>query len=600
MKIYHYFVSKCAEYFYVHPFFCMLSMIIFSQATFQAQAQLRYKVLFLGNSYTQYNNLPQLVHDLALSTGDTLIYDSHTPGGYRLADHFTDTISRSKIMAGDWDYVVLQGQSQEPITNTSQFSNGGQALYTLIKQYNPCAVVMPFMTWGRKNGDVSNCAVFPVMCTYEGMDTTLRDRYIQFTENINGEVSPVSVVWSTIRQYHPGIDLYQPDESHPSAAGSYAAACCFYTGIFKKNPTFITSNATLNATDAAIIRNVAKAQVFDTLLQWNFKKLPVADFGYYIGSGLNLVNFNPLYPWIRQNYHWDFGDGDTSTSSFPAHSYQADGSYLVTLITSTCDQQGFYTSIADTLLHFCSHTPSIYTTQPVLCNYDTLWTQAADTLQWFSNGIPLPETNSYLANYARYADLAFSVLTTLNGCQELSEIYSPVPQWSGYYFDAIGNPCSGDTVAFALLHINGFLSGFENILWLKNDTLLPAMTNEDTLFITSEGKYECRVNNASSVCAWDTTTYTIQYTCSTSVIEESDQRISTLVFPNPATENITVRFAGGPFQKMLNVYDFSGRLLLSLPASGTQMNINIADFSPGLYFIRLGNKHSSAAKFVKY
>lgn len=42
------------------------------------------KVLFLGNSYTAVNNLPQMMADVAVSAGDTLWFDSNTPGGYTL------------------------------------------------------------------------------------------------------------------------------------------------------------------------------------------------------------------------------------------------------------------------------------------------------------------------------------------------------------------------------------------------------------------------------------------------------------------------------------------------------------------------------------
>src|SRR5436189_5198274 len=104
----------------------------------ELQAQLSYRVLFLGNSYTAVNNLPQLVHDVALSAGDTLVFDSNTPGGYQLINHSTDATSQAKIMTGGWDYVVIQGQSQEPIVAYSQFLSGGCALYNLINQYNPC------------------------------------------------------------------------------------------------------------------------------------------------------------------------------------------------------------------------------------------------------------------------------------------------------------------------------------------------------------------------------------------------------------------------------------------------------------------------------
>lgn len=36
------------------------------------------KVLFLGNSYTRYNNLPQMIENIASSVGDTLNWDAFT------------------------------------------------------------------------------------------------------------------------------------------------------------------------------------------------------------------------------------------------------------------------------------------------------------------------------------------------------------------------------------------------------------------------------------------------------------------------------------------------------------------------------------------
>jgi len=189
-----------------------LLILLTTLSTSQLNAQLSHKVLFLGNSYTGVNNLPQLVHDVALSAGDTLLFDSHTPGGYQLISHSQDATSQSKINAGGWDYVVMQGQSQEPITQNGTFAAGASNLYNQIKQSNPCAVPLLYMTWGRKNGDANNCPFFPVMCTYQGMDTSLRNAYLNVTEALNGEVAPVSVVWSYLRQNFPAIDLYQ---AHP-------------------------------------------------------------------------------------------------------------------------------------------------------------------------------------------------------------------------------------------------------------------------------------------------------------------------------------------------------------------------------------------------
>ncbi len=565
-----------------------------------AKAQFNYNVLFLGNSYTGVNNLPQLIHDVALSAGDTLVYDSNTPGGYTLLNHSLDAISKNKIMNGGWDYVVIQGQSQEPITNLNQFNAGASALYELIKQYNPCAVTMPYMTWGRKNGDASNCPYFPVMCTYEGMDTTLRDRYLELTESLNGEVSPVSVVWNYLRKNYPNIELYQSDESHPSAAGSYAAACCFYAGVFKKDPALITYDFGLNASDASIIRNAAKTQVFDSLPAWNFKKLPVAEIAFQVGSGINEVIFNATEPGIRQSYFWEFGDGVTSSIQNPMHSYLSNGTYTVSLTATNCDLQGMHSSTSDTVIQFCDHTPTVYTALPWLCIADTLWTQVADSYQWFAYGVPLPETNQYLADYIQYNISGFSVMSAVNGCAELSAWFTASPEWSGYYFDLLGDPCNGDTVAFAVLHINGYLSGLETILWFKNDTLLPLMTNEDTLLIASSGKYECKVIDPNSKCPLDTTSYVIEYACGPVGVGEQTHEFTWVIVPNPATESITIKFSKYPLKEEMLIYSATGRLVRSISASAEIMTLDVADLPNGLYYLFLKYSKLPALKFVKF
>ena len=163
------------------------------------------RVLFIGNSYTEFNNLPQIVANVAASAGDALLFDSNTPGGYTLLQHSTNTVTQSKIMAGGWDYVVLQEQSQEPILDESNFVQGAESLKNIFKQYNPCSTPILYMTWGRKNGDAINCANIPVLCTYESMDTALNNAYLGAAAHLRTEVSPVSVVWKYLRENYPNI-----------------------------------------------------------------------------------------------------------------------------------------------------------------------------------------------------------------------------------------------------------------------------------------------------------------------------------------------------------------------------------------------------------
>ena len=140
-------------------------------------------VLWLGNSYTASNNLPDLLYQLALSGGDTIQFDSNTPGGYRLEDHWNSLTSQSKITQQPWDYVILQAQSQEPSLDSTFVANWvlpyADALDSVIHLNDSCTQTVFYMTWGRKNGDASNCVAYPPVCTYQGMQDQLRNRYLQ-------------------------------------------------------------------------------------------------------------------------------------------------------------------------------------------------------------------------------------------------------------------------------------------------------------------------------------------------------------------------------------------------------------------------------------
>lgn len=576
------------------PLFCLL--LVFG--VFTASGQLTRNVLFLGNSYTGTNGLPQMTKDAALSAGDTLTFDSRTPGGYRLEDHYSDPLSLSKIATGGWDYMVLQGQSREPILGTSKFKQGGRQLKAEYKLHDTCGVALLYMTWGRENGDPTFCPTYPEMCTYVSMDSTLRVKYEELAQDIGAEISPVSAVWRYLRQNHAGIQLYQTDGSHPSMAGTYAAACCLYTAIFKKDPTAITFSAGLNSADALAIRQAAKTVVYDSLTKWDYQHQPRSTFHYTIGSGTNEVIFSPITFGVSQDYHWDFGDGNTSTSTNPTHSYGSDGTYTVTLTTTICNLQGVSTSITDTTISFCTHTPTIFGNNPWLCNYDTLWTQPADAYQWYSGGVAIPETQRFLANYKQYNNWNFTVSSTVNGCSELSQVFMANGQWSGFYYDAAfgGDPCIGDTTMVALLSAFGF-SGNETIRWFRDGQPLTAFDGEDTLLVFNSGSYEGYVVDTSSACPFDTTFIgPLQYQCLG--VSEFERIGDIVLYPNPASTEINIEFPIASHPQKIGIYTTAGRLVQTDTLYSSE-SIDIHRLPPGVYYILLEGTPEKALKFVK-
>jgi hypothetical protein len=310
-------------------------------------AQIKY-ALFIGNSYTYVNDLPQLTSDVALSAGDTLVVASSTFGGSTLAAHSVYANTLSMIAQGTWDYVILQEQSQLPSFDIAQVEAESfpyaHILDSLIRAANPCTETLFYMTWGRKNGDANNCAVWPPVCNYDGMDSLLNLRYRMMAEMNDAVVSPVGAIWHQIRNENSNIELYAADESHPSAAGSYAAACSFYEIIFGHPATQITSSNSLPEADAEWIRNIAHDVISNNETLWyigeydphaGFESNPVAE---------NSVQFVNTSTYGNQ-YLWDFGDGSTSIETNPIHEYAQSGDYVVTLTVSNCGQADNFSTL---------------------------------------------------------------------------------------------------------------------------------------------------------------------------------------------------------------------------------------------------------------
>ncbi|NIF07462.1 T9SS type A sorting domain-containing protein [Chryseobacterium sp. Tr-659] len=302
--------------------------------------QITKRVFFIGNSYTYANDLPALIKNTAASTGDILDFHSQTPGGSTLQDHANNPNTTAIINQGNWDYVVLQEQSQLPSFPDSQVQAQvypyALQLSNLIKNSNACGNVVFYMTWGRKNGDASVCPGWPAVCTYQGMDDLLYTRYMEMANTNEGLVSPVGKVWRIIREQDPSLELYDQDESHPSYIGSMAAAYTFYTILFKKDPTQVPFNGNLPQTQAQFIKNIVKTEVFDQLNKWYVTANDVHSRFIYQMTGTGTVQFTNKTQ-NASTYLWDFGDGTTSTLENPTHTYSASGSYSVKLTTDACE-----------------------------------------------------------------------------------------------------------------------------------------------------------------------------------------------------------------------------------------------------------------------
>ena len=178
------------------------------------------RVLFVGNSYTHFNDLPAMVRDLGASAGRKVEVEMRAPGGWWWRDHAGSSETLDAIGHGHFDYVILQEQSMAPAVPRMAETESYPAANQLKSAASLTgANVILFMTWGHQSGSAEIG-----LNTYSSMQVALADAYALFGDALPAEVAPVGQAWWMARAERPGIVLYQADGSHPSVEGSYLAA----------------------------------------------------------------------------------------------------------------------------------------------------------------------------------------------------------------------------------------------------------------------------------------------------------------------------------------------------------------------------------------
>ena len=191
------------------------------------------RILFIGNSYTYFNNLPRLVAGMAESAHESLETEMVVVGGATLKKHWEDGKAAAAIKRGGWDYVVLQEQSLlgsplqavPRVNDPKMFHEYARLFDAEIKKVKARTVF--FMTWARRN--------LP-----ETQDL-LVDAYESIAKELHAIVVPVGLAWQAALKRNPNLVLHQLDMSHPTPAGSYLAACVFYSTLYDKTSLGLTS-----------------------------------------------------------------------------------------------------------------------------------------------------------------------------------------------------------------------------------------------------------------------------------------------------------------------------------------------------------------------
>lgn len=171
-----------------------------------------YAILFVGNSLTFFNNLPIMVERLLETSaiGPTFVSMAAFPN-YGLQDHWIDGRARAAIAAGGWEVVVMQ---QGPSA-----TEGRPSLLEYSERFAP--------EIRAGGGEPALYGVWPARVR-EFDFPGVSESYSMAAERVNGLFFPAGDAWLRAWEANPDLQLYGPDQFHPSTLGSYLAALVMY------------------------------------------------------------------------------------------------------------------------------------------------------------------------------------------------------------------------------------------------------------------------------------------------------------------------------------------------------------------------------------
>jgi hypothetical protein len=175
------------------------------------------RVLFVGNSLTEANDLPGKVASLAEAAGRKLETGAVVSGGYSLEDHWNSSDAPKEILSGKWDVVVLQqGPSSLPESQVH------------LKLW-----AQRFAALARRGGARAGLlTVWPESYRRSALGAVIAS-YRNAAKASGAELLPAGDAWRRAWACDRNLPLYGSDGFHPSSLGTYLAALVVYGRLFK-------------------------------------------------------------------------------------------------------------------------------------------------------------------------------------------------------------------------------------------------------------------------------------------------------------------------------------------------------------------------------
>lgn len=186
------------------------------------------KVLFLGNSHTFYNDMPQIFADICAERGKDVEVAMQAHPGVTYGWHYKQlTELRFALIHGGFDYMVMQQAAHSPCPSKEETLEDAGKIIDLARK---CGVTpIQTMPWAEKRDPAHQKGMYDIFGT--------------LSEKYGVKLTVAGNVFEDVFYNHPEIDMYWRDGEHASPYGSYVIAMAAYAAIFGEKVEGLAPNS---------------------------------------------------------------------------------------------------------------------------------------------------------------------------------------------------------------------------------------------------------------------------------------------------------------------------------------------------------------------
>jgi len=178
------------------------------------------KILFIGNSFTFYWNLPSQVERMSIERGLNWDVKHFTLPSATLKTLWNDPDLKSILESETFDHVIIQEHSTNILTN----ANGNSEFYfgQITSLIPDSTQIHFFSTW-----------MYPSMEQFNinNEEYPIERSIKQIIEDTTAKIIPIGRAFKLFQSKYPQFNLFMEDNKHPNPNGSYLASCVIFSHL---------------------------------------------------------------------------------------------------------------------------------------------------------------------------------------------------------------------------------------------------------------------------------------------------------------------------------------------------------------------------------